>query len=45
DVRSMAGWRREVFGNDALKLRSGELSLAVKGKKVKVFPTPTGENG
>ncbi|NQV85294.1 MAG: ribonuclease D [Rhodospirillales bacterium] len=44
-VRAMSGWRRDVFGNDALKLRSGELSLAVKGKKVKLIPTPNGENG
>ncbi|MBC8339879.1 MAG: ribonuclease D [Rhodospirillales bacterium] len=40
DVRALRGWRREVFGDDALKLCNGELSLAVKGKKLKVFPTP-----
>jgi len=39
DVKAMKGWRREVFGNDALKLRAGELSLSVKGKKLKLLPT------
>jgi len=34
DVRALAGWRRDVFGADALRLRSGELSLAVRGKKL-----------
>ncbi|MDP7599598.1 MAG: 3-hydroxyacyl-CoA dehydrogenase NAD-binding domain-containing protein, partial [Acidimicrobiales bacterium] len=34
DVRALKGWRREVFGGDALKLRSGEVSLSVKGKKL-----------
>ena len=40
DVRAMKGWRRDVFGDDALKLRAGELSLSVKGKKLKLFSTP-----
>ncbi len=39
DVRALKGWRREVFGEDALKLRAGELSLAVKGKTLKLLPT------
>ena len=34
DVRSLHGWRREVFGEDALRLRNGELSLAINGRKV-----------
>jgi ribonuclease D len=38
DVRALKGWRREVFGGDALKLRSGEVSLSVKGKKLKLIP-------
>ena len=40
DVRAMKGWRRDVFGDPALKLRAGELSLAVKGKKLNLIPTP-----
>ena len=38
DVKALKGWRREVFGEDALKLRAGELSLSVKGKKLKLLP-------
>ena len=34
DVRSMHGWRRELFGNDALKLCKGELGLAIKDKRL-----------
>jgi ribonuclease D len=45
DVRAMKGWRRDVFGDHALKLRAGELSLAVKGKKLNLIPTPNGPSG
>ena len=38
DVRALKGWRREVFGDDALKLRSGEVSMTIKGKKIKLIP-------
>jgi ribonuclease D len=34
DVAALKGWRREVFGNDALKLCEGQVGLAVKGQKV-----------
>ncbi len=34
DVKALHGWRREVFGADALKLRNGETALAVGGKKL-----------
>ena len=34
DVRALKGWRREVYGEHALKMRSGELSLAIDGKKL-----------
>ena len=36
DVKALKGWRLDVFGGDALRLRSGELSLSVKGKKLKL---------
>ena len=39
DVRALKGWRREVFGGDALRLRSGDVSMAVGGKKLKLIPT------
>ena len=38
DVRALGGWRREVFGEDALRLRRGELALAIEGKKLKPVP-------
>ncbi len=33
-VQALTGWRREMFGEDALKIRSGEYGLAVRGKKL-----------
>ena len=33
-VPAMNGWRREVFGNDALRLKRGEISLSAKGRKI-----------
>ena len=39
-VPALKGWRREVFGDDALRLRSGEVSLAVAGKNLKLVPGP-----
>lgn len=35
-VPALNGWRREVFGKDALRLRQGETALAVKGKRLSV---------
>ncbi len=34
DVAALKGWRREVFGTDALELCEGRVGLAVKGQKV-----------
>ncbi len=34
DVAALKGWRREMFGEDALKIRSGEFGLAVRGNKL-----------
>ena len=33
-VPAMSGWRREVFGNDAMRLKRGEISLSAKGRKI-----------
>jgi len=33
-VEAMEGWRYEMFGEAAVKLRSGEIGLAIKNKKV-----------
>lgn len=34
DVPALKGWRREVFGKDALELCEGQVGLAVKGQRV-----------
>ncbi|MEY8799744.1 ribonuclease D [Leisingera sp. XS_AS12] len=36
DVRALRGWRREVFGEDALRLCEGQIALAAKGQAVQV---------
>jgi ribonuclease D len=37
DVAAMKGWRREAFGEKALRLKRGEIGLVMKGKRVRVF--------
>jgi len=32
------GWRRELFGNDALSLKQGRIALGVDGRRVKFIP-------
>jgi ribonuclease D len=34
DLRPLAGWRREVFGEDAIRLCEGRVALAAKGAQV-----------
>ena len=34
DVAALKGWRREVFGADALRLKRGELAIGAKGKRI-----------
>ncbi len=36
DVSALSGWRREIFGEDALRLRAGKLALTIKGNKLTV---------
>ncbi len=38
DTPALRGWRREAFGEDALRLRRGELALVLDGSKVRVAP-------
>ena len=40
DVPALHGWRRQVFGEAALKVRSGELALVVRGRRLKLLPMP-----
>lgn len=41
DVAALRGWRRELFGEDALRLKRGEIALTVKGGEV--VPVPAGK--
>lgn len=36
DVEALKGWRRQVFGEDALKLKRGEIALVLNGPRVEV---------
>ncbi len=36
ETRQLSGWRREVFGNDAIKLRNGRLAITTVGEKLKL---------
>jgi len=37
DVPALRGWRREVFGADALRLKRGEIALSASGGAVRVI--------
>jgi ribonuclease D len=37
NVRALRGWRREVFGEDALRLKRGEIALTADGAHIKVI--------
>jgi len=36
DVKALQGWRRDLFGNDALAVRSGELAMVVNGQALEL---------
>lgn len=36
DIPALKGWRREVFGDLALRLKNGELALSLEGKRVTI---------
>ena len=40
DVKSLHGWRREIFGEDALALRDGKLALTGEGHRAKLLTPP-----
>lgn len=42
DVPAMHGWRRDVFGNAALKLIAGETAVKFEKRKIKVFDLTAG---
>ncbi|WP_424931946.1 ribonuclease D [Amaricoccus macauensis] len=38
DVPALHGWRNEVFGRDAMRLKRGEIALSANGSEVRVVP-------
>ncbi len=36
EVPAMSGWRFELFGQDALRLKRGEIALSAEGSSVRV---------
>ena len=36
-IRALIGWRREVFGATALKLKNGKIALAVKHGRIRLI--------
>ena len=36
-IPALAGWRRQVFGDDALALKAGQVSLGVDGRRIKLL--------
>lgn len=43
EVRALSGWRREVFGNDALALKHGRLALTAGRNRIELVPIGTGD--
>jgi ribonuclease D len=39
DIPALKGWRYEVFGHDALALKSGALAIGLRGEKIVKFNT------
>jgi ribonuclease D len=40
DVTALQGWRRELFGEDALEIKAGRLAIAVENGKIVTLPLP-----
>ena len=41
DVRTLKGWRKKIYGNQALALKRGEISITVEKSLIKVIPKCT----
>jgi ribonuclease D len=41
EVRALTGWRREIFGKEALALKQGRLALGMAGKNFSLVPLPS----
>lgn len=42
DVPAMRGWRYDIFGRDALRLKRGEIALSADGARVRVVAVASG---
>ena len=40
DVPALRGWRRDIFGDDALALKRGELAFALRKDKIGLIELP-----
>jgi ribonuclease D len=40
DVHALSGWRKEIFGDDAVALVEGRLALALQGDQAKLISVP-----
>ena len=38
EIPALSGWRREIFGADALALKAGGIALGVEGRRIKLLP-------
>lgn len=38
DIRTLSGWRRDIYGTDAIALKRGEIALTADGLSVRVVP-------
>ncbi|GAB0113839.1 ribonuclease D [Acidisoma sp. C75] len=38
DIPAAHGWRRKIFGEDAMALKSGRIALAARGKRIRLVP-------
>ncbi|MCK5545990.1 MAG: HRDC domain-containing protein, partial [Rhodospirillaceae bacterium] len=43
EIQALEGWRFDLFGRDALRIRSGELGLAISGNKLVLLENPNGD--
>ena len=40
DVKALTGWRRDIFGQQALDLKGGQVAIAIQNGKVRTVPIP-----
>jgi len=40
DVHALSGWRKEIFGDDAVALIEGRLALSLQGDQAKLISVP-----